>query len=46
MGGAAEGAGSGAVVWRFQGGPGSHEVAETLLQVSWESWEGSRCTVL
>lgn len=40
MGGAAEGAGSGAVVRRFQGGPGSHEVTETLLQVSWESWGG------
>lgn len=36
LGGAAEGDGSGAVVWRFQGGPGSHEVAETLLQVSGE----------
>lgn len=46
MGGAAEGAGFGAVVWRFQGGPGSHEVTETVLQVSWESREGSPCTVL
>lgn len=40
VGGAAEGAGSGAVVRRLQGGPGSHEVAEALLQVSWESWGG------
>lgn len=37
VGGAAEGVGPGAVVWRFQGGPGSHEVAEALLQVSWRS---------
>lgn len=36
VGGATEGAGSGAVVRSFQGGPGSHEVTETLLQVSWE----------
>lgn len=34
VGGAAEGAGPGAIVWRFSGGPRSHEVAETLLQVS------------
>lgn len=37
VGGATEGASSGAVVRRFQGGPGSHEVAEALLQVRRES---------
>lgn len=40
VGGAAEGAGSGAVVRSFQGGPGSHEVTATLLQVSPESRGG------
>lgn len=36
VGRAAEAAGPRAVVWCFQGGPGSHEVAEALLQVSME----------
>lgn len=34
VGGAAEAPSSGAIVWSFQGRPGSHEVVETLLQVS------------
>lgn len=42
VGGAAEAPGSGAIVWSFQGRPGSHEVAETLLQVSWGSPKGRR----
>lgn len=39
LGGATEAAGSGAAVWSLQGGPGSHEVAETLLQVSGDQTE-------
>lgn len=46
MGGAAEGAGSGAVVRCFQGRPGSHEVAETLLQVGWEVIKGHLVVLL
>lgn len=46
VGGAAEGAGSGAVVRRFPGGPGSHAFAETLLQVSRGSRGGHLVTQL